>query len=215
MATELIATGAIVVSAAAATMLVLRKWIHDEGKRHEDMRQRHEDAQNDKISKLTTAVEKLCMQREDDRRVAEKHREDDRRVAEKHREDDRRVAEKHREDDRRVAEQHREDSLKREGATREEMAEIKSQLRNLCQQHKEDREEQRAANRELGSRIDDLGEKVTALGERLTGIESQFVTFRDLVTPHVLPARRPSDMDTDAAHAQDAPAAGHAPETTA
>ena len=191
MATELIATGAIVVSAAAATMLVLRKWIHDEGKRHENMRQRHEDAQNDKISKLTTAVEKLCMQREDDRRVAE---------------------------------QRREDSLKREGATREEMAEIKSQLRNLCQQHKEDREEQRAANRELGSRIDDLGEKVTALGERLTGIESQFVTFRDLVTPHVLPARRPSDMDTDAAHAQDAPAAGHAqdapaaghaPETTA
>jgi len=193
-----------VVSAAAATMLVLRKWIHDEGKRHEDMRQRHEDAQNDKISKLTTAVEKLCMQREDDRRVAEQRREDDRRVAEQRREDDRRVAE-----------QHREDSLKREGATREEMAEIKSQLRNLCQQHKEDREEQRAANRELGSRIDDLGEKVTALGERLTGIESQFVTFRDLVTPHVLPARRPSDMDTDAAHAQDAPAAGHAPETTA
>ena len=193
MATELIATGAIVVSAAAATMLVLRKWIQDEGKRHEDMRQRHEDAQNDKISKLTTAVEKLCMQREDDRRVAEQRREDDRRVAE----------------------QRREDSLKREGATREEMAEIKSQLRNLCQQHKEDREEQRAANRELGSRIDDLGEKVTALGERLTGIESQFVTFRDLVTPHVLPARRPSDMDTDAAHAQDAPAAGHAPETTA
>ncbi|MDD9843418.1 MAG: hypothetical protein OXU85_05960 [Thaumarchaeota archaeon] len=174
-------------------MLVLRKWIQDEGKRHEDMRQRHEDAQNDKISKLTTAVEKLCMQREDDRRVAEQRREDDRRVAE----------------------QRREDSLKREGATREEMAEIKSQLRNLCQQHKEDREEQRAANRELGSRIDDLGEKVTALGERLTGIESQFVTFRDLVTPHVLPARRPSDMDTDAAHAQDAPAAGHAPETTA
>jgi len=154
MATELIATGAIVVSAVVATMLVLRKWIQDEGKRHEDMRQRHEDAQNDKISKLTTAVEKLCMQREDDRRVAEQRREDDRRVAE----------------------QRREDSLKREGATREEMAEIKSQLRNLCQQH---------------------------------------ITFRDLVTPHVLPARRPSDMDTDAAHAQDAPAAGHAPETTA